>query len=72
MSPEERRAGWRTMIERLDENHDGKLSYDELQKMPRYARVPPAAIDSNGDGAISVDELDAYLMKRRGSAASDQ
>ena len=65
VSDEEERAGWRGMIERLDENHDGKLGFDELKKERRYERVLQANIDTDNDGVISIEELDAFARHRR-------
>src|SRR5262245_56028717 len=53
--------------ERLDTNHDGKLSPDELSKAtePFLHFDDPAALDTDHDGDISVDELSAALRGRR-------
>jgi len=54
--------------ERLDTNHDGKLSPEELSKAtePFLHFDDPAALDTDHDGDISVEELSTALRGRRG------
>jgi hypothetical protein len=73
ISPEEREAAHaeraKRMQERIDANHDGKMTPDELaaagsaQHGPRFA--DPKAVDTNNDGEISPDELQAAIAERR-------
>lgn len=55
--------------DRLDANHDGKLTPDELaasgsdHRGPRFA--DPKAVDANNDGVISPEELQAAMEERR-------
>lgn len=54
--------------EKLDTNHDGKLSPDELSKAtePFLHFDDPAALDTDHDGDISLEELSTALRARRG------
>ncbi|MGD9495419.1 MAG: EF-hand domain-containing protein [Armatimonadota bacterium] len=52
VDPEERRA---RMFDRMDANHDGKLTRDEL---PGPGADSMMQADTNGDGAISRQEFD--------------
>lgn len=54
------------MRDKLDTNHDGKVSPDELAAAPgRMHFDDPAALDTNHDGDISLDELEAAMKARR-------
>ena len=55
-SPEE-------IFKRMDKNHDGKITIDEL---PPERRDNFRRIDTNGDGAISLEEHLAFLTGRKG------
>ena len=44
-------------MQKLDTNHDGKISADEF-RAPQLATF--AKLDSNGDGVVSPAELQAY------------
>lgn len=55
-SPEE-------IFKRMDKNHDGKITIDEL---PPERRENFKRIDTNGDGAISLQEHIAFLTGRGG------
>jgi hypothetical protein len=66
VSPEERQARLRPMIERFDQNGDGKLTPDELASSDRRMGFDdPAALDTDKDGEISLGELDAAMQQRR-------
>ncbi len=54
--------------EKLDTNHDGKLSPDELSKAtePFLHFDDPDSLDTDHDGDISLEELSAALRARRG------
>ncbi len=54
------------MIERMDQNGDGKLSMDEL---PEPLRERMANADTNGDGFIDLAELTTALAALRGGGA---
>lgn len=54
------------MLQRLDENGDGKLTVDELaQAKGRMKFDDPAAVDTDKDGVISAEELNAAIKARR-------
>lgn len=60
------------MKERLDTNHDGKISVDELKASTgRMKFDDPAAIDTDHDGFISEDELRAAMKARREAMHKD-
>lgn len=67
---EERRAKKAArMLERLDANNDGALSFDEMPGQQSRADRMFARMDADGDGAISKEEMDAAAAKfkeRRG------
>lgn len=66
LSPEERQARLRPMIDRFDQNGDGKLTPDELASSERRMGFDdPAAIDTDKNGEISLSELDAAVTQRR-------
>lgn len=66
VSPEERHARLQPMVDRFDQNGDGKLTPDELATSNRRMGFDdPAAIDTNKDGEISLSELDAAVTARR-------
>ena len=66
VSPEERQARLKPMVERFDQNGDGKLTPDELSSSDRRMGFDdPAALDTNKDGEISLSELDAAMTARR-------
>lgn len=66
VSPEERQARLKPMVERLDTNGDGKLTPDELAAAQgRMQFGDPAAIDTDHNGEISLSELDAAVTQRR-------
>lgn len=53
------------MISKLDENGDGKLSFDELNnRMAKRGDKMFDRMDRNGDGTLSADEL--ARMEKRG------
>ena len=54
------------MIERMDQNADGKLSTDEL---PEPLRERMANADTNGDGFIDLAELTTAMAALRGGGA---
>ena len=58
ISPEE-------IFKRMDKNHDGKITIDEL---PPERRDNFKRIDTNGDGGISLQEHLAFLTGRKGPA----
>jgi len=66
--PADRKQRLAAARERLDTNHDGKLSPDELSKAtePFLHFDDPASLDTDHDGDISLDELSAALRARRG------
>jgi len=66
VSPEERQARLKPMIERFDQNGDGKLTPDELASSDRRMGFDdPTALDTDKDGEISLKELDAAVTARR-------
>lgn len=66
ISPEERLQRLQPMIDRFDQNGDGKLTPAELASSRRGMRFEdPAAIDTDKDGFISLPELDAAVKARR-------
>ena len=66
VSPDERQARLVPMLERFDQNNDGKLTPEELaHSNRRMAFDDPAAVDTNKDGEISLAELDAAVTARR-------
>ena len=66
VSPEERQARLKPMIDRFDQNGDGKLTPDELASTNgRMGFDDPAAIDTDHNGEISLSELDAAVTARR-------
>jgi hypothetical protein len=69
----DRRARLEAARAKLDTNHDGKLSPDELSKadQPFLHFDDPASIDTDHDGDITVDELSAALKARRGQWHKD-
>src|SRR5262249_31560367 len=48
------------LLEKYDQNSDGKLSKDEIQFPPDVFR----ALDRNGDGTLDVEELSAWLDRK--------
>lgn len=60
LSPEEKQAFFQARgkahFEKRDANGDGKLSQDEVSRMPAEVF---AKIDTNGDGALTPQELKA-------------
>lgn len=57
------------MIERLDADKDGELSFDEMPGQKTRAEQMFSRIDKDGDGAISKEEMEAAHKKggeRRG------
>jgi Ca2+-binding EF-hand superfamily protein len=60
-SPEE-------ILQKLDTNHDGKISLDEWKAGPRSQKDPARAqemfnkLDANHDGFITLEELKAHPM----------
>ncbi len=54
------------IFKRLDKNHDGKITIDEL---PPERRENFKRIDTNGDGAISLEEHIAFMTRRNATAA---
>ncbi len=56
----------KALFERLDANHDGKLTTDEVpaEKRRLLARILKAA-DRDGDGALTADELAAGLERQK-------
>jgi hypothetical protein len=73
ISPEEREQAREEratrMRDRLDLNHDGKLTPDEVAATGSSHRGPqfddPKALDTNNDGEISPDELQAGMRELR-------
>jgi hypothetical protein len=66
VSPEERQQRLRPMIDRFDQNDDGKLTVDELASSDRRMGFDdPAAVDTDKNGEISLAELDAAVTARR-------
>jgi Ca2+-binding EF-hand superfamily protein len=66
VSPEEKQARLKPMIERFDQNGDGKLTPDELAASDRRMGFDdPASLDTDHDGEISLKELDTAVTKRR-------
>jgi type IV secretory pathway VirB10-like protein len=66
VSTEERQARLKPMIERFDQNDDGKLTVEELASSDRRMGFDdPAAIDTDKNGEISLGELDAAITQRR-------
>jgi len=58
------------MVERMDANKDGELSFDEMPGQKSRAEHMFSRLDSDGDGAISKAEMDSArekFEKRRGS-----
>ena len=53
------------MIERMDQNSDGKLSADEL---PEQMRERMSTADTNGDGFYDAAELTAAFAKMGGGS----
>jgi len=52
------------IFDKLDLNHDGKLSRDEAQAHPTVA-ANFASADTNGDGVISKDEFMAAFRPQQ-------
>lgn len=66
VSPEERHARLQPMVDRFDQNNDGKLTVEELASSNRrMAFDDPAAVDTDHNGEISLSELDAAVTQRR-------
>lgn len=66
VSPEERRARLKPMVDRLDTNGDGKLTPEELSAAQGHMQFgDPAAIDTDHNGEISLSELDTAVTQRR-------
>ena len=66
VSPEERHARLQPMLERFDQNNDGKLTPDELASSDRRMGFDdPTAVDTDHNGEISLSELDAAVTQRR-------
>jgi hypothetical protein len=66
VSDEERQARLKPMIERFDQNDDGKLTPEELAASDRRMGFDdPAAIDTDKNGEISLKELDTAITQRR-------
>ncbi len=66
ISPEERQARLVPMLERYDQNGDGKLTPQELASSNRRMGFDdPDAIDTDKNGEISLQELDAAVTQRR-------
>ena len=57
------------IFKRLDKNHDGKITIDEL---PPERRENFKRIDTNGDGAISLEEHIAFMTHRNAPAAQQK
>ncbi|MCX6107888.1 MAG: EF-hand domain-containing protein [Proteobacteria bacterium] len=52
------------LLKKFDENHDGKLSEDELLKAKNaYVEAQKLALDKNLDGSISDEEIAAWRNK---------
>ncbi len=61
---EDRRAKMMTkMIERMDADKDGELSFDEMPGQQSRADKMFSRLDKDGDGAISEEELKAAKKK---------
>jgi hypothetical protein len=66
ISPEEKLQRLQPMVDRFDQNGDGKLTPAELASSNRRMKFDdPAAIDTDKDGVISLSELDAAVKARR-------
>lgn len=66
VSDEERLQRLQPMIDRFDQDGDGKLTPDELASSKRRMGFDdPAALDTDRDGYISLSELDAAVKARR-------
>lgn len=66
VSPEERQARLKPMVDRFDQNDDGKLTVEELASSDRRMGFDdPAAIDTDKNGEISLGELDTAIAQRR-------
>lgn len=66
VSPDERVQRLKPMVERFDQNDDGKLTVDELATSDRRMGFDdPAALDTDQNGEISLGELDAAVTARR-------
>ncbi|MBO0800107.1 MAG: hypothetical protein J2P31_14900 [Blastocatellia bacterium] len=55
-------------MERMDTNHDGKISRDEWKGKPENF----AKIDKNGDGFITKDELAEARKERKANKQQQQ
>ena len=53
-----------TIFDKLDVNHDGKLSRDEAEAHPTVA-AHFAAADTSGDGAVTKDEFMAAFRPQQ-------
>ena len=61
---QQRRQGPREMYQRLDANHDGKISREEWRGRPEgFARM-----DTNADGFLTPDEMRPGKFQRQGHA----
>lgn len=73
---EERRARMmQKMIERMDADDDGELSFDEMPGQQTRAEQMFSRIDSDGDGAVSKAEMEAARAKggdQRGKGRHDR
>lgn len=54
-----------SLFDRLDKNHDGKLSADEIPSEPAQAKLFFTMMDKNQDGELTMDEVKAAIRERQ-------
>lgn len=60
----------RSIIERFDKNHDGKVSQSEIPIKPLGVKLFFATMDKNHDGIITVEEVTEFIKERQKERAS--
>jgi peroxiredoxin len=55
----------KSLLDRFDKNHDGKITRDEIPSEPFQMRFLFTQLDRNKDGVITLDEIVATMKERR-------